>query len=124
MPEPTDSNHTGVESYDHSAVKALSEYHEAREALDSLVKAMSREESGIGRAEWLVMVEQIGASLSYSDFSGHPDNGCTEAFKGVWPYRVQLDDDGERDWVRGAYRCSACGAEWQTGYDVNVSDFI
>ncbi|HEY7421950.1 MAG TPA: hypothetical protein VH541_08060, partial [Gaiellaceae bacterium] len=81
MPEPTGTNHTGVESYDHSAVKTLPEYHEAREALDSLVKAINRHEAGIGQAEWLVMVEQMGASLSYSDSAGHPNNGCVDQFK-------------------------------------------
>jgi hypothetical protein len=122
MAQPTETNHTGVESYDHSAVKTLREYHDAHAALDGLVKAMQRDEVRIGQEEFLRMVEQIGASLSYSDSSGHPQNGCEAEHEGAWPYRVELNDDGTN--LHGSYRCSRCGSEWTCGYDVNVGDWF
>jgi hypothetical protein len=123
MTQPTDENHTGVESYDHSAVVQLPEYHEARKALDALVHAMNRAELEVGQAAFLQMVEQMAASLSYSDSSGHPRNtGCAGEAEGAWPHIVQLDEDEGS--LRGTYRCAACGREWQTGYAVNIGDFV
>ena len=125
MATPTEKNLTGVESYDHSAVKTLREYHEARAALDALVKAMNNE-GGVGQEQFLKMAEQMAASLAYSDSSGHPHNECPDAHEGAWPYEaeVKANDDGDGFWLYGHYRCSRCGSEWTCGYDVNVVELI
>lgn len=126
MATPTENNLTGVESYDHSAVKTLREYHDARAALDALVKAMNNEGMGVGQEAFLKMVEQMAASLAYSDSSGHPDNNCAAAHEGAWPYEAEVEarDDGGGLWLRGLYRCSPCGSEWPCGYDVNIVEMI
>jgi hypothetical protein len=122
MAKPTEKNHTGVESYDHSSVKSLPEYHQTRQALDALVKAINAAGAEVGQAEWLIVTEQMAASLSYSDSSGHSHNGCPGEMEGAWPYRVELSTDGET--VQGWYRCTHCGQEWTCSYHVNISDWV
>src|SRR4051812_12407686 len=102
MAKPTEKNHTGVESYDHDAVARLPEYQLAREALDALVRAINDAEAGVEQPEFLTMAEQMAASLTYRDSSGHERDACRGA-DGIYPYRVVIDDDGER--LRGWYHC-------------------
>jgi hypothetical protein len=93
MAKPTKKNHTGVESYDHSAVKALPEYQQVHQALDALVRAVTSAGAGVGQAEWLRMTEQMAASLPYSDSSGHSNNGCPGNAEGATcGYAVNIAD--------------------------------
>jgi hypothetical protein len=121
LAKPTKENTSGVESFDHGAVARLPEYHEASKALDALVHAFNRAELEGTQADWLKTVEQMAASLSYSDSSGHKDDGCVGAGEGVWPYKVVLDDRG---YLESSYRCPHCGQEWTCGYAVNIGYFV
>jgi hypothetical protein len=120
MAKPTERNVTGVESFDHSIVKHLPEYHAAREALDNLVHAINSELNDeqpgtINQAKWLKIVEQMAASLQYMD-SSEPCS-CEWQDRGAWPYKVEID---ERNWLFGHYRCPHCRHEWTCGYTVNI----
>jgi hypothetical protein len=124
VPDPSESNITAIESFDHSALKDLPEYHAVSKAMDALVRASNAKHAnqpdGVGQALMLATVRQMATALSYADSSGHPDNGCADRYEGVWPYKTEA----ENGWLRGTYRCTTCGAEWDTGYSVNIGEFI
>jgi hypothetical protein len=73
--QPTDTNHTGVESHDHSPFGYWTEYHDAMEALNNLVHRLGREEADVNQSEWLRIAEQMAATLSYAHSAGDPRNG-------------------------------------------------
>lgn len=134
--KPTKANITGVETFDHSSLKRLPEYHKARKALDDLVHAINEHEampgSGTyqkGQVVWLKVVEQMATSLPYADSSGHHDGNpnyrnCplnTDDYLALWfPYRIVA----ENGWCSCWYRCQECNHEWTCGYAVNIPEFI
>lgn len=120
--KPNDKNLTGVESFDHSSLRHLPEYHKARKALNDLIHAINdHDEIELGQAGFLKVIEQMGSSLAYADSSGHDRNtDCHWQYHLAWPYRAVV----EKGWLRGWYRCAECGEEWTCGYAVNFPMFF
>jgi hypothetical protein len=120
--KPTDDNITGVEEFDHSPLKALPEYLAASEALDALVHRMRDDGIKFGQERFLKLAEQLAASLSYADATGHDrDSQCERRHKATWPYRTVME---KPDWVLGYYHCPSCGQDWTCGYSVNISAWL
>ena len=97
MVQPTETNPTGVESYDHSRLARLPEHEAVSKALDDLVHAIQREGIALGQEEFLTVVVQMAASLGYADGCGEAD--C--ALGTHWPYRTEVGDGD----LQGCYRC-------------------
>lgn len=123
---PNKKNVTGVESFDHSLLKLLPEYHVARKALDDVIHAICEHDLEVSQATWLKVAEQMAASLPYADCSGHDDspNYATCPLKGYstlwWPYRIVVKDG----WCNCRYRCWECNYEWTCGYAVNIPELL
>lgn len=121
--KPTKSNISGVESFDHAAIADLLEYQAAYKALDDLVHAINKTDIGLGQRRWLKTVEQMAASLSYADSTGHDEvrhADCPAADQTVWPFQATV----KGRWLHGEYRCPVCGDDWTCGYAVNIADLL
>jgi len=103
-----------VRYHDHPrAAVELPEYHEARAALDRLVKATVRESLEIGSQEdWIAMVADMASTNVYNDMCHQCDDWSGTAF----PYRTQPDSTG---YLVADYRCPACDHRWQCWWSID-----
>ena len=102
--------------HDHpTAVVALPEYHQARLALDQLVKATLRSGCDLASQEdWIAMVADFASTNVYGDLCRRcRDRPDVEV---VYPYRTVSEDD---HWVTGTYRCPVCRLQWECGWAID-----
>jgi hypothetical protein len=115
----TDSNPTGVRSFDHREIARLPEYAAASEALDRLTHAIRRAGVDIGgQAEWLDVVTDMATALPYSDSCPNCERTITER---VTPAPAPFVTEVDKGWLAGTYLCPRCDRVWNCGYAVDLA---
>lgn len=121
MNQPSDQHkqpHYPVHFHNHpGSVVALPEYHQARSALDQLVKAMLRAGCDPGSQEaWIAMAGDFASTNVYGDLCRQcwPTSPACEP---VFPYRTEPDNKGG---LTGSYLCPGCGHSWECFWAINT----
>jgi hypothetical protein len=100
-------------TFDHTAFRRLSEYHDLRRAVDALGRRFDQlQDENLSRAGFVEMVADM-ARTSYA-----ADN-CEKCFEPCWPIAAEVADR----WMSGTYWCPRCRRSWRCGYSTDLVMF-
>ncbi len=100
-------------TFDHSAIAALPEYHDARVAIDALADALDRMAGPrLSRAQFVEAV----ADMVRTSYAANVCQHCAEhtPFVPSWPHAATV----QNGWMIGTYRCPVTGRTWTCSYAV------
>lgn len=110
-------NPARVRPFDNTALAELPEYQRAADALNDLIHAANRAETGLGQDRWLTAVRDLAAAIPFMDACSN----CRNTEHAAAPAAVELDDTG---WMNAAYQCHSCGHRWTCGWSTSAPNFL
>lgn len=113
----SESNPTGVRSFDHTALAALPEYRQLQAALDKLAHAANAADLDLGGQQgFLNAVVDAAAGMPYGDHCSQCRTPEDAVQPTAHPFKIEQDESG---WLNCFYRCAA-GHTWRCGYGVSA----
>lgn len=100
-------------------VHDLSEYHEARQALDRLVQRLRETDAGLTQDGWIDMAADMASTNVYADTCAR----CREMDEWVltYPYKVERRSPGN---LVAYYVCPIAHCQWTCGWAVDAPLYI